>query len=53
VLSRGLRWILCEPDCSGLALLDPDTVEQFLHIRTIQAVMLARLERPLPASWEE
>ena len=36
-----------------LALLSPDIVEAILAGRTDQAVMLERLERPLPASWEE
>jgi hypothetical protein len=36
-----------------LALLAPDIVEAVLAGRSDQAVMLERLERPLPASWEE
>ena len=36
-----------------LALLAPDIVEAILAGRTDQGVMLERLERPLPASWEE
>ena len=36
-----------------LALLAPDIVEAILAGRTDQAMMLERLERPLPASWEE
>jgi hypothetical protein len=36
-----------------LALLAPDTVEAVLAGRADQALMLERLERPLPASWEE
>ena len=36
-----------------LALLAPDIVEAILVGRTDQALMLERLERPLPASWEE
>jgi hypothetical protein len=36
-----------------LALLAPDIVEAILEERTNQALMLARLERPLPACWEE
>jgi hypothetical protein len=36
-----------------LALLPPDTVEAVLAGRADQALMLERLERPLPASWEE
>jgi hypothetical protein len=36
-----------------LALLAPDVVEAILAGRTDQALMLERLERPLPASWDE
>ena len=36
-----------------LALLAPDIIEAILAGRTDQALMLERLERPLPASWEE
>jgi hypothetical protein len=36
-----------------LALLAPDIVEMILEGRSDQALMLERLERPLPASWEE
>jgi hypothetical protein len=36
-----------------LALLAPDIVEAILAGRTDQALMLERLERPLPASWVE
>jgi hypothetical protein len=36
-----------------LALLAPDIVEAILMGRTDQALMLDRLEQPLPASWEE
>jgi hypothetical protein len=36
-----------------LPLLAPDIVEAILAGRTDQALMLERLERPLPASWEE
>jgi hypothetical protein len=36
-----------------LALLAPDLVEAILAGRTDQALMLERLERPMPASWEE
>ena len=36
-----------------LALLAPDTVEAVLAGKADQALMLERLERPLPASWEE
>jgi hypothetical protein len=36
-----------------LALLAPDIVEAILAGRTHQCMMLERLERPLPASWEE
>jgi hypothetical protein len=35
------------------ALLAPDIAEAILAGRTEQAIMLERLERPLPASWEE
>jgi hypothetical protein len=35
-----------------LALLAPDIVEAILAGRTDQALMLERLERPLPGSWE-
>ena len=42
-LSRSLR----------LALLAPDIVEAIVAGSTDQALMLERLERPLPASWEE
>ena len=36
-----------------LALLAPDTVDEILSGSTDQALVLERLERPLPASWEE
>jgi hypothetical protein len=36
-----------------LALLAPDIVERILAGRTDHALMLERLEGPLPASWEE
>ena len=36
-----------------LALLSPDIIDAILVGRTDQAVMLERLERPLPASWLE
>ena len=36
-----------------LALLAPDIVEEILDGRADQALMLERLERPLPPSWEE
>jgi hypothetical protein len=36
-----------------LALLAPDMVEAILAGQADQALMLERLERPLPASWEE
>jgi len=36
-----------------LALLAPDIVEGILAGRTDQTLMLERLERPLPVSWEE
>jgi len=36
-----------------LALLAPDLVEAILSGRTDHALMLERLEGPLPASWEE
>jgi len=36
-----------------LALLAPDLVEAILAGSTDQGMMLERLERPLPASWEE
>ena len=36
-----------------LALLAPDTVEAVLAGRADQALMLERLERPLPVSWGE
>jgi hypothetical protein len=36
-----------------LALLAPDIVEAILVGRTDQALMLEKLERPLPASWDE
>jgi hypothetical protein len=36
-----------------LALLAPDIVEAILEGRTQQALVLERLERPLPAGWEE
>jgi hypothetical protein len=36
-----------------LALLAPDIVEAILVGRTDQALMLEKLERPLPASWVE
>jgi hypothetical protein len=33
--------------------LAPDIVETILSGQTDQSLMLERLERPLPASWEE
>ena len=36
-----------------LALLAPDIVEAILAGTTDQALVLEKLERPLPASWEE
>ena len=36
-----------------LALLAPDIVEAILDGQADQALMLERLERPLPASWEQ
>jgi hypothetical protein len=36
-----------------LALLSPDLIEAILAGRTDQALVLGRLEQPLPASWEE
>ena len=36
-----------------LALLASDIVEAILAGRTDQGLMLERLERPLPADWEE
>jgi hypothetical protein len=36
-----------------LALLAPDIIEAILAGRTDQSLMLERLERPLPACWEE
>jgi hypothetical protein len=36
-----------------LALLAPNIVEEILVGRTDQALMLEKLERPLPTSWEE
>ena len=36
-----------------LALLAPDIVEAILAGRTDQALMLEKLERPLPTDWEE
>jgi len=36
-----------------LALLAPDIVEAVLEGRAKRALMLEKLERPLPASWEE
>jgi hypothetical protein len=36
-----------------LALLAPDIIEAIIAGRTDQALMLERLERPLPAGWEE
>jgi hypothetical protein len=36
-----------------LALLAPDIVEAILAASTDQALMLERLERPLPANWME
>jgi hypothetical protein len=36
-----------------LALLAPDVVEAVLEGRSGHALMLERLERPLPASWEQ
>jgi len=36
-----------------LALLAPDIVETILAGKSDQSPMLERLERPLPASWDE
>ncbi len=36
-----------------LALLAPDIVEAILAGRAVEVLMLEKLERPLPASWEE
>jgi hypothetical protein len=36
-----------------LALLAPDVVEAILAGRAEQTLMLEKLERPLPARWEE
>jgi hypothetical protein len=36
-----------------LALLAPDIIEMILGGRSEQALMLERLEQPLPASWVE
>ena len=36
-----------------LTLLAPHIVDAILAGRTDQALMLERLERPLPAAWEE
>ena len=36
-----------------LALLAPDLVEAILAAETDRGIMLERLERPLPASWDE
>jgi hypothetical protein len=36
-----------------LALLAPDIVEAILDGQADQALMLEKLERPLPARWEE
>jgi hypothetical protein len=36
-----------------LALLAPDIIEAILAGRTDQALMLERLERPLPPTWDE
>ena len=36
-----------------LALLAPDVVEVILEGRSGQALTVERLERPLPAGWEE
>jgi hypothetical protein len=36
-----------------LALLAPDIAEAILEGRANQLLMLERLERPLPTSWEE
>jgi hypothetical protein len=36
-----------------LALLAPDIVEAILTARTDQGMVLEKLERPLPAGWDE
>jgi hypothetical protein len=36
-----------------LALLAPDIIEAILGGRADQSLMLERLERPLPVSWQE
>jgi hypothetical protein len=41
-----------QPDLR-LAMLAPDIVEAILEGRADQSLMLERLERPLPASWDE
>jgi hypothetical protein len=37
----------------GWRVLAPDIVEAILAGKTVQALMLEKLERPLSASWEE
>jgi hypothetical protein len=41
------------PSILRLALLAPDITEAILGGMADQSLMLQRLERPLPASWEE
>ena len=41
------------PSILRLALPAPDIVEAILAGKTDRALMLEKLERPLPASWEE
>jgi hypothetical protein len=36
-----------------LALLAPDIIDAILAGTKAQSIMLAQLERPLPASWEQ
>ena len=36
-----------------LALLAPDIIDAILAGQRAQSIMLAQLERPLPANWEE
>jgi hypothetical protein len=50
--AEGLR----KPSLGGilrLALLAPDIVEAILAGKTDQALILEKLERPLPAVWQE
>jgi hypothetical protein len=36
-----------------LALLAPDIIEAIVMGRAVRSLMLEKLERPLPARWEE